>query len=63
MAENRVKVIGGPVLGDRKENDHTLVDAVMHTGGTEEDKQLIIEGGMLGSGGVEAQAVRGVDRG
>ena len=63
MAENRVKVIGGPVLGDRKENDYTLVDAVMHTGGTEEDKQLIIVGGMLGSGGVEAQAARGVDRG
>ena len=43
MSENNVKVIGGPVLGDRREHDYTLVDAVLHTGGTEEDKQLMRE--------------------
>ena len=43
MSENNVKVIGGPVLGDRREHDYTLVDAVLHYGGTEEDKQLMRE--------------------
>ena len=43
MSENNVKVIGGPVLGDRREHNYTLVDAVLHSGGTEEDKQLMRE--------------------
>ena len=46
MSENQVKVIGGPVLGNRREHDYTLVDAVLHTGGTVctvEDKQLMRE--------------------
>ena len=43
MSENNVKVIGGPVLGNRREHDFTLVDAVMHCGGTKEDKQLMRE--------------------
>ena len=38
-----MKVIGGPVLGNRREHDFTLVDAVMHYGGTKEDKQLMRE--------------------
>ena len=41
MSENNVQVKGGPVLGDRREHDFTLVDAVMHYGGTKEDKQLM----------------------
>ena len=43
MSENQVRVIGGPILGNRRDNDYTLVDAVLHTGGTEEDKQLMRE--------------------
>ena len=43
MSENQVKVIGGPVLGDRREHNYTLVDAVLHSEGTEEDKQLMRE--------------------
>ena len=33
----------GPVLGDRRETDFTLVDAVLHYGGIVEDKQLMRE--------------------
>ena len=43
MSENQVTVIGGPVLGKRREHNYTLVDAVLHTGGTEEDTQLMRE--------------------
>ena len=43
MSENIVQVIGGPVLGNRREHNFTLVDAVMHYGGTKEAMQLMRE--------------------
>ena len=46
MSENNVKVIGGPVLGNRREHNYTLVDAVMHY---DRGGQAADEGSMLGS--------------